>query len=81
MGTQGEDFGELVKEATDDSPPGIYGIVLSGPGDQRNKIFQRSGMVAAFGNVGWKLEVGEVGVAAHHPKDSYYGFHIVKRTK
>ena len=57
---KGEDFDSLVKKFTDDSHPGIYGMVLSGAGDQRKMIFPRKGMVAAFGDVGWRLKVGEV---------------------
>jgi len=59
----GEDFGQLIKEFTDDSPPGIYGMTLNGPGDRSKNIYPRKGMVPAFGNVGWKLAVGEIGVA------------------
>ena len=72
----GEDMDELVREYTDDSPPGIYimNSRLPAPGE-----FARSQMVAGFGNVGWRLEPGEIGVAAYHPKDSPFGWHIIKR--
>ena len=52
---------------------------VTGTPDMANKVFLRSGMVPAFGNVGWRLDVGEVGVAAHHRSDSPYGFHVIKR--
>jgi hypothetical protein len=42
--------------------------------------YPRDGMVAAFGNVGFVLEVGEIGIADYSP-DSPFGFHIIKRTK
>ncbi|MCF6228312.1 MAG: peptidyl-prolyl cis-trans isomerase [Planctomycetes bacterium] len=77
----GADFDGLVKEHTDDSHPGIYGMTMSGGGDQSQKIYARSGMVPAFGNVGWKLAVGEVGVAPFSSAESPYGWHIIKRTK
>ena len=78
----GEDFLALVKESTDDSPPGIYSMVSdvskANPGQ---RIYHRGGMVPAFGNVGWRLQVGEIGVAPFDPKASPYGWHIVKRLK
>ena len=38
-------------------------------------------MVAAFGDVGFKLDVGEVGMAPYDPAKSKYGWHIIKRLK
>jgi parvulin-like peptidyl-prolyl isomerase len=38
-------------------------------------------MVQAFGDVGFKLEVGAVGMATFDPKTSKYGWHIIKRLK
>ncbi len=67
----GADFLSLVKEYTNDSPPGIY------PLDQNS----RRGMVKSFGNVGWRLKVGEVGVAVWDANNSPYGWHIIKRLK
>ena len=78
----GADFDALVREHTDDSHPGIYGMHLAGSQPSLGGSIQRSGMVAAFGNVGWRLAaVGEVGVAAFHQSKSPYGWHIVKRTR
>lgn len=73
----GEDFDALVKEFTNDSHPGIYKMSMRG--GQSPGVFERTGMVPAFGNVGWRLNVGEVGVAPFHDKDSPYGWHIIKR--
>jgi len=78
---KGEDFDGLVKKYTDDSHPGIYGMVLSGGGDQNKMIFPRKGMVAAFGDIGWRLKVGEVGTAGFDATKSPYGWHIIKRLK
>lgn len=78
---EGADFDALVKEHTNDSHPGIYGMTMRGPGDRNQNVFPRNGMVPAFGNVGWRLNVGEVGVAAYNQQTSPYGWHIVKRTK
>lgn len=74
----GEDFLSLVKEFTDDSPPGIYAMANHGVAAPAG-TFERSGMVPAFGDTGFPLEVGEVGLAAYDPTTSPYGWHIVKR--
>jgi hypothetical protein len=70
----------MAQYGTDDSPPGIYGLSNRGvepkPGNSK-----RDGMVPAFGNVGFKLAVDEVGLAPHHETDSPYGWHIIKRVK
>jgi len=76
----GEDFDALVRQYTDDSPPGIYG--LSGisvpplPGE-----YPRDRMVPAFGNVGFALSPGNIGMADFDPEASPFGWHIIKRLK
>ena len=74
----GADFGALVKKYTNDAFPGIYGMsnrgVPKNPGERR-----REDMVPAFGNAGFPLRVGEVGIADYDPRASPYGWHIVKR--
>lgn len=76
----GEDFDKLVREYTDDSPPGIYKMSNRGvpapPGG-----YSRDGMVAAFGDVGFPLEVGGIGMAVYDPRKSPYGWHIIKRVE
>ncbi len=76
----GEDFDAIVKAYTNDSAPGIYQMVNSGlptsPG-----VHSRDGMVPAFGDVGFKLEVGEYGLSEHDQRKSPYGWHIIKRLK
>lgn len=67
----GEDFDALVKDYTNDSHPGIYPMSRS----------SRSNMVAAFGDVAWRLDVDEFGVAPFHAQDSPYGWHIIQRRK
>ncbi len=75
---KGEDFDALVKQHTDDAHPGIYGManndVAAGQGE-----FARGRMVPAFGNVGFQLEVGGIGIADFDLKDSPYGYHVIKR--
>ena len=74
----GEDFDAMVKTYTNDSYPGIYKMsnkdVPSGPGE-----FSRTRMVKAFGDVGFSLEVGGVGLAVYDPATSRYGWLIIKR--
>lgn len=74
-------FDDLVAANTDDQAPGIYqmankGVRPSGPGE-----YPREGMVAAFGDVGFKLKVGDVGLASYDQKKSPFGYHIIKRIK
>jgi len=77
----GGNFDSLVKQHTNDAHPGIYGMTMKGGGDRAKNVYPRKGMVAAFGDVGWRLQVGEVGVAPFHAQKSPYGFHIIKRLK
>jgi len=77
---KGEDFGALVKQYTDDAPPGIYGMSNTGiPPAQGER--SRSGMVPGFGDASFVLKVGEIGMAEYDPQKSPYGWHIVKRLK
>ena len=75
---KGEDFDELVRTYTDDRAPGIYSLSNSGvsPGEGE---FSRDRMVPAFGNVGFSLAPGEIGMAEYDPRTSPYGWHIIKR--
>jgi hypothetical protein len=74
----GDKFEEIINQFTDDSPPGIYKMTNNGvrpvPG-----AYARAGMVPAFGDTGFPLQVGEYGLAEHDSKKSPYGWHIVKR--
>ncbi len=65
----GADFTELMKKHSDDPGPGTYPMTAEG----------RGSMVAHFGNVGWRLKVGEVGVAPQDARKSPFGFHVIKR--
>jgi hypothetical protein len=74
----GTEFGDLVKRYSDDSFPGIYTLVNKKetplPGQYR-----RYDMMTCFGNVAFELEVGEVGIADHHPTRCKFGWHVIKR--
>lgn len=76
----GEDFHKLIKELSDDSGEGIYGManfkVAPAAGE-----YPRQGMVAAFGDVGFKLKVNGIGMSAFDAQKSPFGWHIIKRLK
>lgn len=79
---KGEDFDALVKKYTDDQHPGIYGMSNFGVvPDQSVPEYPRNRMVKGFGDVGFSLKVGEVGLAVYDPKTSPFGWHIIKRLK
>jgi len=72
------DFEALVKQYSEDRPPGVYEMTNAGVAPAAG-AFPREGMVPAFGNVGFKLQVGEVGLAEFDPQNSPFGYHIIKR--
>jgi len=76
---QGADFGELVQAMTDDSFPGIYRLCNTGHSPQSADEYRRGGMVPAFGDVGFTLDVGGIAMAPFDPRTSPYGWHIIKR--
>lgn len=79
---EGADFDALVKEYTDDAYPGIYSMSNIGvEPDPGAEEYPRQRMVPAFGNVGFTLEVDEVGIADYDPDTSKYGWHLIKRIK
>lgn len=76
----GEDFDALMKAHSDDPGAGTYSMANTGvepEGDEGG----RGDMVKAFGDVGFRVEVGEVGFAFHDADRSPFGFHVIKRTK
>ena len=78
---KGEDFGQVMKELSDDPGPGIYSMCNNGQAPRSADEYPRKGMVPAFGNVGFKLAVGEIGMAPFDPGASPFGWHIIKRLK
>ena len=79
---KGEDFAALMKEYSDDTGPGTYSLSNIGVSpDQAAGEYGRKGMVAAFGDVGFSLKVGEIGIADYNVPNSPFGWHIIKRTK
>ena len=65
---------------TDDQAPGIYGMSNTGVAPASGEA-ARGGMVPAFGNVGFELSVGNIGIAEYDKTTSPYGYHIIKRVK
>ncbi len=78
---KGEDFGALVSQYTDDAAPGIYGMANRGVTPSGTNEYGRDNMVPAFGNVGFPLALGEIGVADYDPSTSPYGYHVIKRVE
>ena len=77
---KGEDFAAMVKEYTDDEYPGIYRMANKGiTPDKSQQEYPREGMIKSFGDVGFSLPVGGIGLAEYHSKNSKYGWHIIKR--
>ena len=77
---KGEDFEALVKQYTDDEFPGIYRMSnFDVAPDTSKQEYSRAKMVKSFGDVGFALEVGAIGLAVYDPKASKYGWHIIKR--
>jgi parvulin-like peptidyl-prolyl isomerase len=76
----GEDFDALVKEYTDDRYPGRYVIInrnvsqLPGEGE-----YKRDDLAIKFGDLAFRLDVGEYGMATFHAVSSPYGYHVIKR--
>ncbi|MCF6228351.1 MAG: peptidyl-prolyl cis-trans isomerase [Planctomycetes bacterium] len=83
----GEDFNELVKEYSYDynenNPSGEYKLFNKEATGSMAKVEgnKRDSMVKHFGDVAYRLKVGEIGVAVKSLNDSPYGFHIIKRIK
>ncbi len=76
-------FDELMKEHSDDpgsKAGGSYTLVNEGVDPEAGE-YRRSGMVRAFGDVGFRIKVGEIGFAPHDAVASPFGYHIILRTK
>ena len=82
----GQEFEKLVEKYTDDAVPGIYRMANRGEqslmhGNPDDFVYDRAVMVPAFGDVGFPLQVGEIGMSEFDPVDSPFGWHIIKRLK
>lgn len=77
---KGEDFDKVMKEVSEDPGPGTYTLVNDGVQAPQG-AYPRKGMVSAFGDVGFRLNVGELGFAVYDEKASPHGYHIILRVK
>ena len=75
----GANFEEVIHKNTNDSPPGVYKMANYGKMTTGKGMFERDGMVPAFGNTGFPLQVGEFGLAEYDSRASPFGWHIIKR--
>ena len=76
----GEDFDALVEEYTDDAAPGVYKLANFGvEADRARQVYARGDMVESFGDVGFSLAVGEIGLATYDEHKCKYGWHIILR--
>jgi cyclophilin family peptidyl-prolyl cis-trans isomerase len=75
----GADFDQLVQKYTDDQAPGIYKMSNTGVTPLSDDEYPCEGMVPAFGNVGFTLQPGGIGIADYDPTTSPFGWHIIKR--
>lgn len=78
---KGEDFDKMMKDLSDDTGGGVYMMSNTGVRPTSPDEFPRKNMVGAFGDVGFKLDVGGIGMSNFDPKTSPYGWHIIKRLK
>jgi len=74
----GEEFDALVRQYTDDRHPGIYRLTNSGA-PRRSDARPREQMVPGFGDVAFRLAIGEIGIVRFHAVNSPYGWHVIKR--
>ena len=81
MARMGADFDTLVMTWTNDSYPGTYNLANFKVPVKGKDEYPREDMVAAFGNVGFAISPGNIGIADFDPKTSKYGWHIIKRLK
>jgi hypothetical protein len=77
---KGEDFDRLMRDYSDDTGPGVYRMANRGATSSAGE-YPRADMVPAFGDVGFQLDAGQVGMASYDRDKSPYGWHIIKRLK
>ena len=74
----GEDFDALVKEYTNDKYPGIMSLTNTNA-PMRSDSRTRGEVVLGFGDLSFRLEVGEIGIVDYSYSSSPFGWHIIKR--
>lgn len=78
----GGDWDSAKRTNSEDPPPGgPYGLANHGVAPAGRGEYARGSMVPAFGDVGFTLAVGGIGLADYDAKASPFGFHIIKRVR
>ena len=78
----GGDWASAKREHSEDPPPGgPYAMANHGVRPASRNEYPRDGMVPAFGDVGFALKVGEIGIADFDATKSPFGFHLIQRVK
>ena len=67
----GEDFPALMAKYSGDDGGGTYTLTQADRGDYARN----------FSDIGFRLAVGEIGVAVYHRSKSPFGWHIIKRLR
>ena len=76
----GADWAKSKREHSEDPPPGgPYGLANRGVKPTGRGEYPRDQMVPAFGDVGFSLEVGAIGMADFDARTSPFGYHLIKR--
>jgi hypothetical protein len=75
----GEDFESVRVSNTNDRGPPIYKL-MAGP-RPTGGAYSRHQMAKGFGDVAWRLAIGEIGVAPFDAQASPFGWHIIQRVK
>ncbi|HZE96745.1 MAG TPA: peptidylprolyl isomerase [Planctomycetota bacterium] len=78
---KGEDFDRLMRTFSDDPGSGVYMMANRGIKKAHPDEFSRNDMVAAFGDVGFTLDVDAIDMSVYDAKKSPFGWHIIKRVK
>jgi parvulin-like peptidyl-prolyl isomerase len=80
---KGEDFDLLVKSLSDDlgSKDGKPYTLTNNGIEPLEGEFARASMVREFGDVSFRINVGEFAFAPYDPATSVFGYHIIKRVK
>lgn len=76
----GGDWADAKRANSEDPPPGgPYAMANRGVRPAGGGEYPRDGMVAAFGDVGFALAVGAIGIADHDSRTSPFGYHVIRR--
>ena len=76
----GDGFDDLVRLYSDDRHAGgVYRVANFGAPLEKQGEVERASLVKGFGDLAFRLEVGEVDVVAYDAERSPFGFHVVQR--